>query len=106
MKNKEISGKVNHENKNRTNQPSTSQMEKDQPVVNEQEQVYAVNPQDGMFRQDTSEDFTSEKEMNRAQQADTENSTRNQGDDYDAENTESEIEETDDTSTQTPKVNP
>ena len=106
MKNNKDSDKSNRQIKTESNQPAAPQMEKDQPVVNEQEQIYPVNPQDDMFRQDTSNDFISEQDMNRIQQTDTENSTKNQGDDYDTNNADSEIEETDDTSVKTPKVNP
>src|SRR5436305_15233749 len=105
MGNKKNIEKTTEQNK-KTRNASTPQMEKE-PVVNEQDQVFPVNPQDGMFRQDSDDDFTSEHEMDqRSQKTDTEDSTKNQAD-YDIEeDSGSEIEETDDTSNETPKVNP
>lgn len=67
MKNKD------EQNKKEWQQPSTAQMEKDQPIVNEEEQVFPVNPQDNMPRDGSGGDFNSEHDMNqRSQEEDSE----------------------------------
>jgi len=58
---------------------SNTQPGNDHNVVNEQEQQNAVNPQEDTLEQHkTSEDFTSEKDMNRSAQLDEDKTPANQ----------------------------
>lgn len=104
MANKKTSGKDKEQSQP---QPFTPQMEKEQPIVNEQEQNYPVNPQDNMPAQNSSEeDFTSEKEMNQRSQQEENTTQQQQMSEQDKEDIEADSEDVDNGLNKIPKMNP
>ena len=99
------SKKASSKDKASQSQPSTPQMEKDQPIVNEQEQDSPVNPQESTYNQ-FSEDFTSEKEMNRRSQQEDDTTQHQQMSEPDKEDIEADSEDVDNGLNKMPKMNP
>jgi hypothetical protein len=97
--------RASSENKASQSQPAP-QVEKGQPVVNEQEQDHPVNLQDSTYKYGSSEDFTSEKEMNKSSQQDENITQQQQMNERDREDIEADSEDVDSGLNKMPKMNP
>lgn len=87
----------------KTNDYSNPSETRQPQVVNEEDQENAVNPQDETYPAESSRDFTSEQQLNKATNRE-ETAAEGGPNNYDID--DNATEETDDTSPTSPKVNP